>query len=304
MTKKMVQCVPNFSEGIRSHVVTAIADAMASAGTAHVIDYSSDIDHNRSVVTILGEPQAVRAAVFAGAKVAVEQIDIRAHHGEHPRIGIIDVVPVIPVTGCTMDDCIELSKEIGKDLAEKLRIPVYFYELSAQHGRKTNLAEIRKGGFESLRASGLTGDREPDLGPHEIHPTAGATVVGARGPLIAYNVNLKSSDISAAKSIARKIRDIRDSGSGMAGVKAIGVNLASRGIVQVSTNITQPDLTSVYEVYSLIAQESEMLGIEVAESEMIGVLREDALLRAFSEAIKLPTLHQARVIDNWLPRKS
>lgn len=302
MSIKVVQCVPNFSEGRRTEVVKSIADAMASVGTAKVIDYSWDTDHNRSVVTLLGEPQAVRAAVLAGAKRAVETIDLRDHHGEHPRVGAVDVVPVVPVLGCSMDDCIVLSHEIGADLANKLEIPVYFYENSALKGRNTNLAEIRKGGFEALKESGLVGDREPDLGPRELHPTAGVTVVGARGPLVAYNVNLKSTDVSVAKAIAKKIRTIRDAGLGMDGVKAIGVFLASRGIAQVSTNITRPDLTSVFEVYSLIEREAELLGVEVAESELIGVLREETVMRAFCESIRLPMLHESRIIDNWLSK--
>ncbi len=300
---RIVQCVPNFSEGRRPEVVAAIAHAMGSAGSAKVVNYSLDCDHNRCVITLVGEPASVADALLAGAKKAVELIDITRHTGGHPRIGAIDVVPVVPVMGVDMSDCVALSCTIGERLACELGLPVYFYEESANLSCRANLAEIRRGGYEALMATGLAGERAPDLGPSRLHPTAGATVVGARGPLIAYNVNLQTGDISVARSIAKRIRQLRDSGQGMAGVKAIGVELASRGIVQVSTNITQPHATGVFEVYKFIEDEAASLGIAVLESELIGVLREEAIVDAFCAAIKLPTLHESRVLDNWLPTR-
>jgi glutamate formiminotransferase len=242
--------------------------------------------------------------MLAGARTAVELIDITRHQGAHPRIGAIDVVPVVPVLGIDMEECVELSRQIGERFAGELGIPVYFYERSACVDCRVNLAEIRRGGYEGLLRTGLVGDRKPDVGPERLHPTAGATVVGARGPLIAYNVNLATPDVSIARVIARKIRALRDSGAGMAGVKAIGVELSSRGIAQVSTNITQPEATSIYEVYSFIENEARAAGVEVLESELIGVLRQEALVEAFCSAIKLPTLHESRVLDNWLPVRS
>lgn len=301
--KRLIQCVPNFSEGRRPEVVRMIADAAASAGTAKVVDYSWDADHNRSVITIVGEPDAVKDAVLAAAAKAVDLIDIRKHKGEHPRIGAIDVIPVVPVIGCTMAECIALSYEIGKGLADGLGIPVFFYERSANMSHRVNLAEIRKGGYEGLKASGLLGDREPDLGPREIHPTAGVAIVGARGPLIAYNVNLRTPDVSVARKIAKKIRRMRDEGKGMAGVKAIGVHLRSRGMTQVSTNITQPHATSLYDVFKFVEDEARKHGVEVAESELIGVLRQEAVIEALCHAIKLPLIHESRVLDSWLPKK-
>jgi glutamate formiminotransferase len=304
MMTRLVQCVPNFSEGRRPEVVHSIVEAIRSAGSAKVVDYSWDADHNRSVVTVLGEPEAVKAAVLAGAERAVELIVMRKHKGEHPRIGAIDVVPVVPVIGCTMAECVALSYEIGKEIADRLGIPVYFYERSANMGHRANLAEIRKGGYEGLRAAGLDGDREPDLGPHELHPTAGATVVGARGPLIAYNVNLKTSDVSAARKIARRIRKVRDEGKALAGVKAIGINLRSRGLAQVSTNITQPHATSIYDVFQFVEEEAGKLGVQIAESELVGVVRQDAVVEALCDAIHLPALPESQILDNWLAGKS
>lgn len=283
-------------------VVQAIVDAIKSAGSAKVIDFSLDSDHNRSVVTILGEISQIESAMMAGAEKAVELIDMRMHRGQHPRIGAVDVVPVVPVIGCTMADCIALSYEIGKSLADHLSIPVYFYEQSAGMSHRTNLSDIRKGGYEGLLKSGLTGDRQPDLGPSELHPTAGATAVGARGPLIAFNVNLKTDDLSIARDIALKIRRLRDEGKGMTGVKAMGVDLHSRGIVQVSTNITQPHVTSVYKVYSFIADEAKSHGVEVVESELIGALRQEALIESIRDAIRLPNISESQILDTWLSK--
>ncbi|MBI2843034.1 MAG: glutamate formimidoyltransferase [Armatimonadetes bacterium] len=297
---KIVQCVPNFSEGRRVGVVRSIVEAAASAGPAKVVDYSYDPDHNRSVITVVGEPDAVKAAVLAGAAKAVDLIDMNEHKGEHPRVGAVDVVPVVPVLGCTMAECVSLSYEIGKELAEKLEIPVYFYEQSANMSHRTNLADIRRGGYEALKLSGLTGDWEPDLGPRKPHPTAGATVVGARGPLIAYNINLKTDDVSVARKIARKIRMVRDEGKGLTGVKALGVHLKSRCLAQVSTNITQPHAASIYEVFRFVEDEARKLGVQVLESEIIGALHQEAIIEALCEAIKLPRLHESRVLDSWL----
>lgn len=303
MTPKIIQCVPNFSEGRRPEVVRSIVDAIKSAGNAKVVDFSLDTDHNRSVVTIVGEPEAVKLAVLAGAAKAVELIDMRKHKGEHPRIGAIDVIPVVPVIGCTMAECVALSYEIGRELVENLQIPVFFYEQSAKMSHRTNLAAIRKGGYEGLARDGLTGDRHPDIGPTSLHPTAGATVVGARGPLIAFNVNLKTDDLSIARKIALKIRRLRDEGRGMAGVKAMGVKLRSRGIVQVSTNITQPHVTSIYKVFSFVEDEARKMGVEVAQSELIGVLRQETLIEAVCDAIHLPRIPESHILDNWLTGK-
>lgn len=296
---KLVQCIPNFSEGRRPEVVKAIVDAIAGASGAKVIDYSLDADHNRSVVTFLGSPEDVRASAVAGAKTAVELIDLNQHTGGHPRIGAVDVIPVVPIDEMTMDEAVALSHGIGEDIAEKLHVPVYFYEYSAVIKSRTNLAVIRKGGFEALKKSGLVGERTPDLGA-ELHPTAGAVVVGARGPLIAFNVNLATKNIHAAREIAAQIRRLRDSGEGMPGVKAIAVYLKSRDVAQVSTNITLPHLVSVYDVYSFVQNEANRMGIEVLESELIGAMREEAVATALKQAMKLQGLKPERIVDHWM----
>lgn len=295
--RKVVQCIPNFSEGRRSEVVERIVEAIAGAAPVKVIDHSMDPDHNRAVVTFLGEPEDVRAAMLSGARTAVELIDLNKHEGGHPRIGAVDVVPVVPIDGITMDEAIELGHAIGRDIAEQLSIPVYFYEDCALRGHCRNLADVRRGGFEGLRESGLVGLRAPDVGPAKLHPTAGASVVGARGPLIAYNVNLATDDVHTARRIASKIRNLRDTGQGMAGVKAIGVLLKSRGIAQVSTNITRPDLTGMWEVYSFIEREARAEGVEVLESELIGGLRLEAVVDAVKCAMRFAQLGTERVVD-------
>ena len=297
---KLIQCVPNFSEGRRPEVIEEIVEAIDTASNAHVVDHSLDYDHNRSVVTFVGEPDDIRESMLTGARVAVERIDIKTHRGGHPRIGAVDVIPVVPVHELTMAETVQLSYEIGKDIADKLSIPVYFYERSAVHRHRTNLAVIRKGGYEALKKTGLVNGREPDLGPAELHPTAGATVVGARGPLIAFNVNLATNDMDAARKIAAKIRKARTQGDHLAGVKAIAVYLKSRDTAQVSTNITQPHQVSIYDVYSFIEREANSMGIEVLESELIGAMREEALIDAAKSAMKLHGLTERRLLDKWM----
>ena len=297
----LVQCVPNFSEGRRADVLERIVNAMASASGANIIDYSMDADHNRSVVTLLGSPDDVRKSMYAGAKAAVELIDLNKHLGGHPRIGAVDVIPVVPISNITMHEAIVFAHTIGKDIADGLNIPVYFYEECALRGHCVNLANIRKGGFEALKNEGLTGDRKPDLGPSEVHPTAGAVVVGARGPLIAFNVNLETDNIHIAREIAAKIRKRRDQGEELIGVKAIAVLLHSRLIAQVSTNITQPHLTSIYDVYSFIEREAQAMGVDVLESELIGAIREP-LPDDVVKSMKLPSISQKRILDYWIQK--
>lgn len=297
---KLVQCIPNFSEGRREEVVRAIVDAIDGSSAARVIDWSMDADHNRAVVTFLGQPEDVRVSMLAGAKAAVELIDLTKHRGAHPRIGAVDVIPVVPIREMTMAEAVALSYEIGKDIADELRIPVYFYERSAVMRHRTNLAEVRKGGLEALQQNGLVNGREPDLGPAQLHPTAGAVVVGARGPLIAYNVNLATDDIEVAKTIAAKIRQVRDSGEALPGVKALAVHLKSRGIVQVSTNVTQPHQVSIYDVYAFVEREARSLGVEILESELIGAIREESLIEAARSSMKLHGLTETRLLEHWL----
>lgn len=297
---KLIQCVPNFSEGRRPEVIDEIVAAIGSASDVQIVDHSMDADHNRAVVTFIGEPDEIRLSMLAGARKAVELIDLNEHVGGHPRIGAVDVVPVVPLEGLDMVEAVELSREIASDIANELNVPVYFYECSAVKSDRCNLADIRRGGYEALKESGLVDCREPDLGPTQLHPTAGATVVGARGPLIAYNVNLATDDIHAARVIAAKIRNLRDSGTGMAGVKAIAVFLKSRNIAQVSTNLTLPDKTGIWEVYSFIEREARALGVDVLESEMIGAMRLEAIVEAAGKAMRFCNLSETRVLEYWM----
>lgn len=292
----VVQCVPNFSEGRDNLNVEAIVKAAAEASAARVIDYSSDPDHNRMVVTLLGEPAEIRYSVLAAAERAVELIDLRSHSGAHPRIGAVDVIPLVPLRGITMQECVDLSYEIGEDIAEKLHVPVYFYEYSARSSARRNLAEIRRGGYERLRDEGMTDDRAPDIGPHSVHPTAGATAVGARGPLIAYNVNLDTTDMEICRSIVQTIRAKKKH----EGVKAIAVWLATQSRVQVSMNLTQPELTPLKEVYDFVKSEADKYGVRIQESEIIGALPASALDGVGKAAIKAWRLKESQFLDTWL----
>ncbi len=298
----LFQCVPNFSEGRRSDVVEKIVMAMCQAAPVSMADYSSDVDHNRSVVTLVGTAPDIQAAMLAGARTAVELIDMNQHEGVHPRIGAVDVIPVVPLGDSTMDEAVALAHKIGQWIASELDVPVYFYEDCALRDHCANLADVRKGGYEGLKAGKLTGKKAPDLGPHELHPTAGATVVGARGPLVAYNINLATGNVDIAQRIAAEVRRLRDSGEGMEGVKAIGLYLASRGIAQVSFNLTKPDATGIWEVYSFVEAEARAEGVDILESELIGALSEQFLVDAARKAMRFTDLGPERVLEHWMRR--
>ncbi|MDH7601628.1 MAG: glutamate formimidoyltransferase [Armatimonadota bacterium] len=301
---KIFQCIPNFSEGRRSEVVEEIVRRIREAGDVVVADYSADPDHNRCVVTFLGCAEGVRKAALAGARAAVELIDLNRHQGVHPRIGAVDVIPIVPLIGATMQDAVELASVVGSDIAAQLEVPVYFYEESASIPERRSLENIRRGGFEALKGTELVGERAPDVGPPRVHSTAGAVAVGARGPLIAYNINLATNDVEVARRIAARIRALRKTGGGMHGVKAIGLYLASRGIAQVSFNITKPDQVGLWDVYSFVEKEAHDLGVEILESELIGTVREEHLLDALRKAMKFNELTPRRVLENWLPREA
>lgn len=293
----IIQCIPNFSEGRNPAVIESIVKAAEQASSAQVIDYSSDPDHNRLVITLLGGPKDIRQAIFAAASKAVELIDLRRHTGVHPRIGAVDVIPLVPIKGITMPECVDLSYQIGQDIADKLGVPVYFYEKSATAAHRSNLPDIRRGGYEHLAEVGLKGDRAPDLGPNRVHPSAGATVVGARKSLIAYNINLDSEDVEIAQTIVKKIRSGE---AGLEGVRSMSVFLAAGSKAQVSMNITKPERTSLRDVYQYVQTEARKLGAEVAESEIIGVVLKHFLKGTSPEELKAVGFKDSQILDNWL----
>ncbi len=273
MWDRIIECVPNISEGRRREVAEAIAHAADGPG-CKVIDLSMDPDHNRSVITIVGKPSSLADGVLALAKKASELIDLNVHRGEHPRMGAVDVIPFIPVRGVTMADCVDLSRRVGERIAEDLGIPVYLYEESATSDERRNLATIRKGEFEGFPEKIAKPQWRPDFGSAKIHPTAGVVAVGAREFLIAYNIDLATSDLSVAKEIARAVRY---SSGGLRYVKALGFPLAEKGIVQVSMNLTNFKKTPILRVFELVKREAEHRGVMVIGSEIVGTVPRAAL---------------------------
>ena len=292
-TVNLVECVPNFSEGRRTEVIDDIVSAISKAGT-RILDVQSDASHNRSVVTFVGTPEVVEAAAFAAAAVATERIDLRHHQGEHPRMGATDVVPFVPFADFPMTTCVEIAHHFGSRLAQALHIPVYYYGEAARITERRELERVRRGGFEDLREHIKDPDRLPDEGPAVMHPTAGATAVAARIPLIAYNVNLKTNDVSIARTIAKTIRA---SSGGMPNVKALGFELADRGMVQVSMNLTDYRVTNLLQVLTTIESEARRLGVEVGESEIVGTIPLDAAVRTVKDALKDPSFRMDQILE-------
>jgi glutamate formiminotransferase len=302
LTGPVIQSAINFSEGRRAEVVEAIAEAGRGTPGVVLADCSADPDHNRMVASLLGGPEPVRHAALAMARVAVARIDLRRHTGAHPRIGAVDVVPVVPIRGVTMEECLEVAARIGQDFARELGLPVYFYERSARPGRRSALPEIRRGGFEGLFREPPAGPRVPDLGPAAPHPTAGAVVVGAREPLVACNVNLDTPDPTVAKRIAATIRRERDTRPLLAGVRALGLFLPSRSRAQVSMNLTRPARTPLPAVFDCVRQEAARLAVNVYESEIIGLLPRHALGGEPPERILWRGFRQTQILEYWLEK--
>jgi glutamate formiminotransferase len=273
---KIVECVPNFSEGRHTDVIDAIIAEIKAVDGVRFLDHTYDHDHNRAVLTFVGPPEPMKAAVFAAVAKAAELIDMEKHSGEHPRIGATDVVPFIPIKNMTIDECVALARELGEKIANELQIPIFLYEAAATREDRRNLAKVRKGQYEGLKDAIQTDpSRKPDFGPSKMHPSAGATVIGARMPLIAYNVNLDTNDLELAKRIAVTIRE-RD--GGFKNVKALGLEIKEKGIVQVSMNLTNYKVTPVYVVYDKIKELAEEAGVTVLESEVIGMIPLEAMV--------------------------
>jgi glutamate formiminotransferase len=271
----LVECVPNFSEGRRPEIVRQISDAITAVKSACVLDTHIDPDHNRSVITFVASPEMVVAAAVNAVRRASELIDMRTHQGEHPRLGATDVLPFVPVRGVTMDDCVRLAHEAGAIIASDLLIPVYFYERAALREERVNLEDVRRGALELLREQITTNpERVPDAGPTQVHESAGAIAVGARPFLIAFNVILRTGDIAAARQIARTIRARN---GGLPFVKALGFRLHTRGLVQVSMNLVNYEVTGMTTAYDAIRREADHLGIEIDSTEIVGLVPQDAV---------------------------
>ncbi len=296
MSRKLVECVPNFSEGRDRAKVDRIAAAIAAWPGAVVLDLELDADHNRSVITFAAPPETVVEAALAGAAKAAELIDLTQHQGVHPRIGATDVMPFVPLEGVTLEDCVKLAEHAAAELWKRLRIPTYLYEAAARRPDRVNLENLRRGQFEGLREEVRTNpDRAPDFGDAELHPTAGATVVGARKFLIAYNINLATADVEIAKRIAK---GIRHSTGGFRFVKAMGVPLASRGLAQVSMNLTDFEATPIHRVFECVRSEAARYGVAVAGSEIIGLIPKKALEMTADYYLRVENFQPSMVLEN------
>lgn len=291
---KIMECVPNFSEGRDLGKIEKIIEPFRARQGVKLLDYSNDEDHNRLVVTVVGEAEALKAALLEAVGQAVALIDLNRHSGQHPRMGAVDVIPFIPIKGCTMDEAIALSKEVGEQIATLYQVPVFLYEKSATAPHRENLAAVRKGEFEGMAEKIKLAEWQPDFGPAERHPTAGTVAVGARMPLVAYNVNLGTADLNIASDIARKIRFI---GGGLRYCKAMGVELKERGIVQVSINMTDYTRTALYRVFELVKIEARRYGVPVVGSEIIGLVPMEALIDTASFYLGLENFSMNQVLE-------
>lgn len=295
MSNPLVECIPNFSEARRPEVVKEIIETIASIPGIHVLDHHSDLDHNRTVVTYVGEPKAVEDAAFQAMKVAAKLIDLNQHTGEHPRIGATDVIPFVPISDVTMQECIEMARRLGKRAAESLNIPVFFYEDAATIPEKQNLESIRSGQYEKLKSDiGKTPAKTPDFGPI-IVGNAGATVIGARQPLIAFNIYLTTNDVSIAQKIAKAVRH---SSGGLRFVKGMGVLVEGRA--QVSMNLTNYKKTPVARVVEFVRREAERYGVGIHHSELVGLIPQDALVDAAQWYIQLDDLESDQILEQRL----
>ncbi|MBX3331282.1 MAG: glutamate formimidoyltransferase [Nitrospira sp.] len=303
---RLIQCVPNFSEGRDQGILHALIDAVTSTTGVALLDHSMDADHHRSVLTFCGGPDAIIEAAFRTVRIATELIDLRTHVGVHPRIGATDVVPFIPIRGTTMQDCVQLAKRLGERVGRELEIPVFLYERAAGRADHVPLEAVRRGGLDGL-AFRMESDPGwiPDFGPPRLHESAGAIAIGARPPLIAYNVNLCSTNVDEARSIARAVRH---SSGGLPHVKAIGVTLSSRGMVQVAMNLTDYLVTPILTAFQRVKAEATKRGIEVAGSELVGLVPQAALEHATAASLQLDRFDssqvlETRIVDTMLSKK-
>jgi len=296
--KRLIECVPNFSEGRDPAKVDALVHVMSGVPGVYVLDREMDADHNRCVITLAGEPEAVAEAALLGTGKALELIDMMKHTGAHPRVGATDVVPFIPVDGVSIEDCVALARRVGNEIWKRYRIPVFFYEAAAMRPERANLENIRRGQLEALRTEMKTNpDRQPDIGDPKIHPSAGVTVVGARKFLIAYNVNLNTPDVGIANKIAKAIRF---SSGGLRYVKSMGVELKARNLAQVSINLTDYEQTPMHRVYAIVKREAERYGAMPVGSEIVGLVPKKAIEMAADYFLQLENFSPNQVFENKL----
>jgi len=295
---KLIECIPNFSEGRNRETIDSLVKEAESIPGVMLLDYSSDPSHNRSVFTLVGNPDGIAEAAFRLCKLASEKIDMTKHSGEHPRMGATDVIPFVPVKDVEIDECIEISKKVAKRIYDELKIPSFLYEDSAQDPGRQNLAKVRRGQFEGMPEKLLEPEWAPDFGEREIHPTAGITAIGARKPLVAFNVNLSTSDINIANAIAKAIRS---SSGGYKACKAIGVMLEDRNIAQVSMNMVDHETTPLYRAFEAIRFEAERWGVTITGSEVIGLTPAKALIDCAEYYLKIESFdYNKQVLENHL----
>ena len=293
----LIESIPNLSEGRRPDVLARLADAIRATPGVRLLDHSADPSHNRSVYTLVGDADGVARATLALFDEAIAAIDLRIHRGEHPRLGAVDVVPFVPIDGVTMAECVTLAKEVAAAVAERFRIPVFLYEEAASDPARRNLEDIRRGEFEGLAEKMKGPGWAPDFGPAEPHPSAGATVIGARMPLIAYNINLNTDRLDVAKKIAAAIRH---SSGGLRYVKAAGFMLEDRRIVQVSMNLTNYEKTPMFRVFEIVKREAARYGVSILESEIVGLVPAAALLSTAEFHLQLEGFGPDQVLENKL----
>src|SRR4051812_4059291 len=293
----LIECVPNVSEGRRPDIVNAMADAIRAIPGVRLLDFSSDPSHNRSVFTLAGDADGVERAVLALFERATAEVDLRTHRGEHPRMGAVDVVPFVPIEGVTMAECVELAKKVGAEVARRFAIPVFLYEEASTNPARKNLEDIRRGEFEGLAAKMATAGWTPDFGPGTPNPSAGASVIGARMALIAYNINLATDRLDVAKKIAAAIRH---SSGGYRYVKSMGITLEDRGIVQVSMNLTNFEKTPIFRVFETVKREAARYGVAVLESEIVGLVPSAALHAAAEFYLQIEGFKPDQVLEHKL----
>ncbi|HOT21026.1 MAG TPA: glutamate formimidoyltransferase [Sedimentibacter sp.] len=294
---RIIECVPNFSEGRNTEKIEKILDVFRGRKGVKLLDYSSDENHNRTVVTVVGEPEEIKKVMVEAIGKAVELIDLNYHQGQHPRMGAVDVVPFIPVRNVTVEEADKLAKAVAKEAADKYNLPFFLYEKSASAPHRENLANVRKGQFEGMKEKMKDELWKPDFGPDTIHPTAGVTAIGARMPLIAFNVNLSTPDIEVANRIAKQVRHIS---GGFRYVKAIGVEIHDRGLVQVSMNLTDYTKTSIYRVFETIKMEAARYGVNVVGSEIVGLIPMQALVDTAEYYLRLENFKYDQVLETRL----